>query len=125
MAASDIVLNVLPLTGETRHILSRDLFAHCKNGGCLINMGRGAHLVEDDLIAALAVGRLAAATLDVFAVEPLPDDHPFWNHPQILVTPHVAGTSVPGSAVVAIAANIRRALVGERLAQQVDKAVGY
>jgi glyoxylate/hydroxypyruvate reductase A len=117
---SNIVLNVLPLTEETRHILCRDLFAQFKDGACLINMGRGAHLVESDLLDAIASGKIDAATLDVASVEPLPRSHPFWNHPDILITPHVAGISMPITAVATIAANIRRAMAGERLLQQVD-----
>ena len=122
---SDIVINMLPLTAETRNILSRDLFAQFRDGSYLINMGRGAHLVDADLLEALASGKIAAATLDVQTVEPLPFDHPFWNHSDILVTPHVAGTSIPINAVVNIAGNIRRALAGDRLSQQVDRARGY
>lgn len=121
----DILVNVLPLTAETRHILSRDLFVHCRRGACLINMGRGPHVAEADLLAALADGTIASATLDVHATEPLPQDHPFWNHPDILLTPHVAGTSLPATAVVTIGANIRRALAGEKLLHQVDRSRGY
>ena len=117
---SRIVLNVLPLTDETRYILCRELFAQFEDGTCLINMGRGGHLVEADLVDAIASGRVEAATLDVTSVEPLPPAHPFWNHPDILVTPHVAGTSRPMTAVRTVAANIRRAIAGERLLHQVD-----
>jgi glyoxylate/hydroxypyruvate reductase len=117
---SNIVLNVLPLTEETQYILCRELFAHFRDGACLINMGRGLHLVESDLLEAIASGKIDAATLDVASVEPLPPAHPFWNHPKILITPHVAGISRPMTAVRAVAANIRRALAGERLLHQVD-----
>jgi len=117
---SNIVLNVLPLTDETRYILCRDLFRHFDEGTCMINMGRGMHLVESDLLDAIASGRVDAATLDVAAVEPLPLTHPFWAHPNILITPHVAGISRPMTAVAMIAANIRRAMAGERLLHQVD-----
>src|SRR6202165_4932235 len=120
-----IVINVLPLTNETRHILSRELFAHFGDGTCLINLGRGTHLVEDDLLDAIDTGRVEGATLDVASIEPLPDAHPFWNHPNILITPHVAGGSIPMTAVVNIAANIRKAMAGERLSQQVDIERGY
>ena len=120
VGCSNIVLNVLPLTDETRHILSRDLFAQFRDGTCLINMGRGTHLVEADLLEAIASGKVEAATLDVTSVEPLPPTHPFWNHGSILITPHVAGTSRAMTAVATIAANIRRAMVGERLLHQVD-----
>lgn len=119
----NIVLNVLPLTDETRNILSRDLFAQFRTGTCLINIGRGAHLVESDLLEAIASGKVESATLDVASVEPLPPEHPFWNHPSILITPHVAGSSRPMTAVPTIAANIRRAMVGQRLLHQVDLAM--
>ncbi len=125
VADSDILINVLPLTGDTRGILNRRLFAHCRAGLCLINMGRGPHLVEADLIEALASGRIDSATLDVAIEEPPPPGHPFWNHPQILLTPHVAGQAVPGTAARNIAANIRRAMAGEPLANVVDLARGY
>jgi glyoxylate/hydroxypyruvate reductase A len=120
-----IVINVLPLTDETRHILCRELFAHFSNGTCLINMGRGMHLVETDLLDAIDMGKVEEATLDVASIEPLPDSHPFWNHPNILITPHVAGASNPMTAVANIAANIRKALAGERLSQQLDVDRGY
>jgi glyoxylate/hydroxypyruvate reductase len=125
VGCSDIVLNVLPLTDETRHILSRDLFAQFRDGACLINMGRGMQLVEADLLDAIASGKVEAATLDVFSVEPLPSTHRFWNHPSILITPHVAGISMPMTAVATIALNIRRAMVGERLLHQVDLDRGH
>jgi glyoxylate/hydroxypyruvate reductase A len=120
-----VIINVLPLTHETRHILSRELFAHFNDGTCLINLGRGTHLVEADLLHAIDTGKVEGATLDVACIEPLPDLHPFWNHPNILITPHVAGASVPMTAVVSIAANIRKAMAGERLSQQVDRERGY
>jgi len=125
LEACDIVVNVLPLTAETRHILDRDLFAHFKRGSCLVNMGRGPHVVDADLLDAIDAGIIEAATLDVFTVEPLPEAHPFWSHPQILITAHAAGTSLPATAAVTIAANIRRAMAGEPLSQQVDRARGY
>jgi glyoxylate/hydroxypyruvate reductase len=120
-----VIINVLPLTNETRHILSRELFAHFSEGTCLINLGRGMHLVEADLLHAIDMGKVEGATLDVACIEPLPDLHPFWNHPNILITPHVAGASIPMTAVVNIAANIRKAMAGERLSQQVDRERGY
>jgi glyoxylate/hydroxypyruvate reductase A len=124
-AQCDIIINVLPLTEETRHILSRELFIHFKAGTCLINMGRGMHVLEEDLLDAIAAGTIEAATLDVSTVEPLPDTHAFWNHPHILITPHVAGTSIPMTAVTSIATNIRKAMTGERLLHQVDRLRGY
>jgi glyoxylate/hydroxypyruvate reductase len=125
LASTDIVINVLPLTDETRGILNRAFFSQCKRGTCIINMGRGHHLVDADLLAAIDAGQIQAATLDVATVEPLPPAHPFWGHPAILVTPHVAGISTPETASVAIAQNVRRAISGEPLAQQVDLSRGY
>ncbi|MDB6085224.1 MAG: phosphoglycerate dehydrogenase [Gammaproteobacteria bacterium] len=125
VATSDIIVNVLPLTDDTRHILDRELFSHCRKGTCLVNMGRGLHLVEADLLKALDDKIIADATLDVTTVEPIPPAHPFWNHPHILITPHVAGLSLPETASIAIAENIRRALAGERLLNQVDLVRGY
>jgi glyoxylate/hydroxypyruvate reductase A len=118
VGCSNIVLNVLPLTDETRGILSGRLFAQFRDGTFLINMGRGRHLIEADLLEAMASGRVADATLDVFCVEPLPPDHPFWSHRSILITPHVAGLANPRTAVTVIAANIRRAMRGEPLLHQ-------
>jgi glyoxylate/hydroxypyruvate reductase A len=125
VAKSDIIINVLPLTDDTRHILCRELFSHCRPGACLINMGRGLHLVEADLLEAINDEIIADATLDVGTVEPIPPAHPFWNHPHILITPHVAGLSMPETAAKSIAENIRRAMAGERLLHQVDLGRGY
>lgn len=125
MAASDIVINVLPLTKSTRFILSKSLFELVRKPVCLINMGRGDHLVETDLLDALDKGLVQAATLDVMSVEPMPVDHAFWNHPDILITPHVAGLPSPQSAVNQVAENIRRALRAEPLLNPVYCARGY
>ncbi|CAN7222201.1 glyoxylate/hydroxypyruvate reductase A [Variovorax sp. LjRoot290] len=124
-AGVDIVINVLPLTDATEGILSGRLFASFRQGAFLINMGRGGHLVEQDLLRALDEGRIAAATLDVVQVEPLPEGHPFWAHPGILITPHIAGITSPESAAPQIAENIRRAMRGQGLLNQVDWARGY
>ena len=123
--AVDILINLLPLTAETRGVLSRALFAQLRPASFLINMGRGDHLVEADLLDALAQGRLEAATLDVASVEPLPAGHPFWVHPGILITPHIAGITMPSTAAPQIAENVRRAMRGEPLLHRVDSARGY
>jgi len=123
--AVDMLINLLPLTPETEGILSHELFARLRSGAFLINMGRGGHLVEADLLAALAQGRIEAATLDVTAVEPLPVGHPFWAHPGILITPHVAGIVTPATAAPQIAENVRRAMRGVPLLSQVDFERGY
>jgi glyoxylate/hydroxypyruvate reductase A len=94
-------------------------------GAALINAARGGHLVEEDLLAALASGRLSAAVLDVFRDEPLPADHPFWRHPRIVVTPHVAAATHPLTAAPIILDNIRRLEAGLPLLNQVDPARGY
>ena len=106
-------------------ILDAATFAELPHGACVINVARGQHLVEDDLVAALDSGRLAGATLDVFREEPLPPGSPLWTHPKVLVTPHVASYSLPATAADDVAANIRRALAGEPLLHQVDRARGY
>lgn len=92
-----VIVCALPLTGETAGILNRDLFDHLPHGTYLINVGRGGHLVEHDLIHALGTGQLSGACLDTFETEPLPEDHPFWTHPDIVVTPHIAGILHPAS----------------------------
>lgn len=101
------VINALPLTEETKGVLNRCLFDVLAPGACVINVGRGGHVVQSDLLGALASGRLSHAYLDVFDEEPLGNDHPFWDHPQITLTPHVAGELVPRSCAVSVARNIR------------------
>jgi glyoxylate/hydroxypyruvate reductase A len=120
-----ILINLLPLTPQTENILNAKLFAALPKGAFVVNIGRGAHLVDADLLAALDSGHLAGATLDVFRPEPLPAEHPFWLHPRILMTPHVAGTGDPDSAAQVVAENIRRAKQGETLLNEVDRARGY
>lgn len=121
----EILICLLPLTEETRGILNAGVFSALKRGASLIHAARGAHLVEADLLAALADGRLSHAVLDVFATEPLPQDHPFWRHPAITVTPHVAAITRPGMGAEDIVANYRRAMKGEPLINQVDRSQGY
>ncbi|BEM27668.1 glyoxylate/hydroxypyruvate reductase A [Serratia marcescens] len=120
-----LVINLLPNTPETLGILNRELFAQLQPGAYLINIARGAHLVEADLLAALDQGQLAAATLDVFAREPLPQDHPFWRHPRVTITPHIAAITLPQQAMDQIAANIRALEAGHAPAGVVDRQRGY
>lgn len=108
LARCDSLVCLLPLTEDTRGVLDRQLFAQLPAGAHLINVGRGAHLVEADLLAALSSGQLHQATLDTFNVEPLPATHPFWRHPQVRITPHVA-TRTP---VAVIAAQMLENLAG-------------
>lgn len=125
LAECDILLCVLPLTEKTEGILNRELFAQLPAGAALINMGRGAHLVEQDLLDALAGGQLSAAVVDVLQEEPAAQDHPFWKHPQIFLTPHVAAMTQPDSAFPGLLDNIRRFERGQRMLGQVDHGQGY
>lgn len=122
---ADAVVNLLPLTDETRGILSAPLFNRMARGGFVANAGRGAHLIDADLIAALETGHLAGAALDVFRTEPLPADDPLWRHPAVLVTPHVAAPTQPGSAVRIMADTIRRHRAGDPIAHLVQRERGY
>jgi glyoxylate/hydroxypyruvate reductase A len=122
---AEILICLLPLTDETRGILNAGTFAHLKRGASLIHAARGAHLVEADLLQALADGRLSHAVIDVFATEPLPPEHAFWKHPAVTVTPHVAAITRPGTGAEDIVENYGRAMRGEALINQVDRAQGY
>ena len=125
LARSEILVNLLPLTAGTENILCARNFAMLPAGARVINIGRGQHLVDDDLIAALDSGHLAAATLDVYRTEPLPTAHPFWTHPGITLMPHTARKSRPENAAPQVAEHIRRLRAGEALTQLVDREAGY
>ena len=125
LARTDILVCLLPLTPATRGILDARLFALLPPGAALVNCGRGGHLVQDDLLAALDGGRLSAAVLDVCDPEPLPADHPFWRHPRIVLTPHIASMTQPETAVDAVLENIRRHEAGETPHGLVERARGY
>jgi len=103
LEGTEILVNLLPLTEETKGILNAETFGKLPEGACIINAARGAHLLEEDLLAALESGQVSQATLDVFNVEPLPFGHPFWSHPAITVTPHIASRidSATGSRIIA------------------------
>ena len=119
------MINLLPLTPATRGLIDAAFFAALPRGAGLVNLARGAHVVDADLLAALDAGRLARAVLDVFTTEPLPADHAFWRHPRVTLLPHVAALTDERSASAVVAANLRALARGEPLAHRVDRARGY
>jgi glyoxylate/hydroxypyruvate reductase A len=125
LAASRIVVCLLPLTPETRDILDAQRLACVRPGGYVINVARGAHVVDADLLAALDSGHLAGATLDVFRTEPLPKDHPFWRHEKITVTPHTSARTLRSESIAQIAGKIAALQRGEPVAGMVDPSRGY
>jgi glyoxylate/hydroxypyruvate reductase len=128
LARTDILVDALPLTAQTRNLLDRRAFAQMPRGSHVINVGRGATIVDEDLLAALDEGRLASATLDVFRVEPLPAEHPFWSHPKITVTPHLAAPTPYGPAAEQIVAGLKQLEQGvpaDDLPGYVDRSAGY
>lgn len=122
---TDILVNLLPLTPETTGILNRALFAQLPQGAMLINTARGAHMVEEDLLAALDSGQLSHAALDVFVTEPLPADNPLWLHPKISITPHVAAITRYDALCRHVIQHITAFENGEPLQDIVDRVSGY
>lgn len=120
-----VLVNLLPLTPETRDILNRDTLGRLQPGGYLINVARGAHLVERDLIDLIDSGHMAGACLDVFRTEPLPADHAFWAHPKITVTPHTSARTLRNESINQIAGKIAALERGEAVAGVVDPVRGY
>jgi len=125
LGSSDILICLLPLTPDTRGILNAKTFAMLPAGGYVINVARGGHLIEPDLIAAIESGHLSGATLDVFETEPLPETSPLWRNPKITVTPHIAAISDPRLAARHVIDGIARAERGERHPNTVDMTRGY
>ena len=121
----NVLINLLPLTSDTVDILNLPLFEKCRPGTYLINVARGQHLVEADLITALDKGFISGAMLDVFRQEPLPKDHPFWKDERIKITPHIASVTDPASAASQIAENHRRLQGGQALLHTVDITKEY
>jgi glyoxylate/hydroxypyruvate reductase A len=125
LVASEILVNQLPLTAETRGLLDARRLAVLPAGACVVNLARGAHLIEADLLAMLDRGHLRHAILDVFDEEPLPPNHPFWTHPAVTVLPHVAAWSRLESCLPVAVENIRRLRAGEPLLHLVDRERSY
>jgi glyoxylate/hydroxypyruvate reductase A len=125
LRGAESVVLLLPMTADTENVLNADRLSLLSQGGFVINPGRGPLIDDDALLAALDAGKIAHATLDVFRVEPLPQDHPFWAHPNVTVTPHIASDTRADSAAEVIAENIRRGEAGEPLLHLVDRSAGY
>lgn len=125
LAECDILICLLPLTAATTGILDRKVFSALPRGASVINVARGPHLVDEDLIEALDSGHLSRAILDVTEPEPLPPEHPFWRHPRVFVTPHVASMTQPETAAPILLDNIRRHQRGELLLGLIDRTRGY
>lgn len=125
LAASRVLVNLLPLTPDTTDILNRERLSRLQPGGYVINVARGAHLVDEDLLALLDSGHLAGATLDVFRTEPLPPAHPFWRHPKITITPHTSARTLRETSIAQIADKMAALERGEPVAGLVDVGRGY
>lgn len=125
LGAADIVVNLLPLTDDTRGLFDRTRLGQMRQGASLVNLARGAHVVEKELLAALNSGHLAHAVLDVFDTEPLPATHVFWFHPRVTLWPHAAAQTDLRSAAAVVAANVEAVRRGEPAAHLVDRSRGY
>lgn len=125
LAATRVLVNLMPLTPETENILNQTTLSQLKKGGYVINVARGKHLVDADLIALIDSGHLAGATLDVFRTEPLPADHVFWKHPKITVTPHTSARTLREESIAQIVGKIQALQRGEAIKGVVDSKRGY
>jgi glyoxylate/hydroxypyruvate reductase len=125
LASSRVLVNLLPLTPQTEGILNRQTLGQLMPGGYLINVARGAHLVDDDLLVLLNDRHLAGATLDVFRTEPLPEGHAFWHHPRVTVTPHTSARTLRDESIAQIVAKIGAYERGEFIQGAVDRTRGY
>ncbi|MBF5004125.1 2-hydroxyacid dehydrogenase [Diaphorobacter caeni] len=125
LAATRVLVNLLPLTPDTTDIINNDTLSQLQPGAYVINVARGAHLVEEDLLAQIASGHVAGAALDVFRTEPLPAGHPFWNHPKITITPHSSANTMREESVAQIARKIMAFDRGDAVAGLVDLSRGY
>ena len=125
LGASRVLVNLLPLTSDTTNLINKDTLARLQQGAYVINVARGAHLVDEDLLAAIASGHVAGATLDVFRTEPLPAGHAFWSHPRITITPHTSARTLRDESIAQIARKMAALERGEAVAGIVNPARGY
>ena len=125
LQATRVLVNLMPLTPETENILNQTTLSQLQKGGYVINVARGKHLVEEDLIHLIDSGHLAGATLDVFRTEPLPADHPFWQHPKITVTPHTSARTLREESIAQIVGKIQALQRGDPINGVVDPQRGY
>ncbi|SMD44677.1 glyoxylate/hydroxypyruvate reductase A [Aquiflexum balticum DSM 16537] len=125
LAQVNVIVCMLPLTPQTENILNISLFENCNKGTYLINVARGRHLVEEDLLEALDKGYLSGALLDVYRKEPLPKDHPFWERNEITITPHIASVTNPDAAAPQIIDNYKRLKNSQPLINQINLTLGY
>ncbi len=125
LARCDILICLLPLTPDTRGILCRETFRQLPKGAAIVNAARGGHLVEQDLLWALDTGHISGAIVDVTEPEPPGSEHPFWHHPRIMMTPHVASMTRTEGAAQALIANIRRHREGKPMVGLVNRELGY
>ena len=125
LSASRVLVNLLPLTPETANVMNQDTLGRLQPGAYVINVARGAHLVEEDLLALIDSGHVAGATLDVFRTEPLPAGHAFWNHPRITITPHTSARTLRDESIAQIARKMAALERGEVVAGIVNPARGY
>ncbi|KQV43065.1 MULTISPECIES: glyoxylate/hydroxypyruvate reductase A [unclassified Duganella] len=125
LGSSRVVVCMLPLTEETTHILNRPNMMKMPQGSYIINVGRGAHISEPDLLPLIKSGHIAGATLDVFRNEPLPAQHPFWMEPRITITPHISALTLRRESVEQMAAKMRQHARGEEVADVINRTKGY
>ena len=122
---SDILILLMPQTPETENMINAKIIAHMKQGIAIINPGRGTLIDDTDLLNGLNSGQISGATLDVFRVEPLPHDDPYWAHPNVLITPHIASETRMETAVPVVVDNINRGETNQPFLHLVDRSVGY
>ncbi|HAJ98976.1 MAG TPA: glyoxylate/hydroxypyruvate reductase A [Bacteroidales bacterium] len=125
LRSCNLLVSLLPLTSETQGILNYNYLKQLPKGAWVINIGRGGLLVDDDLVQLIDQGHIEGASLDVFVTEPLPDDHVFWSHPKIFVTPHIASLTHPDSVAAQIVENYHRTKLGKPLLHLVNRLLEY